>query len=249
MEMKKDWLQAVDIRKSRRTYTGEKIKEDTAGKIRNFVEQCNQESGLAIRFMEDGAQTFKSFSSGYGFFTGVPSYFAMVGDKDLSHLRELAGYYGELIVLECTAKGLGTCWVSGTFNKEVCRKQIQLSDEEELLCVIAAGPVAEKKTLKEKAIKLLALKSKKPEEFILPDSGLPQWVSRGIDAVAKAPSAMNRQPVHFAYESGKITASVDEKLNTAGIDLGIAMAHFELGAWESLSGGKWTFENGRYLFR
>ena len=249
MEMKQEWLRAIDARTSRRTYRDEKMKPDTVKRIQALVDLCNKESGLAIRFVENGTKLFQSFSSSYGMFHGVQSYFALAGGKKFPNLPELAGYYGELLVLECTDLGLGTCWVGGTYDKEVCQKQIGLTEEEDLLAVIPVGCIDQQKTLKEKAIGLLGKKTKKLEEFIKPNTSLPEWVTKGIESVMKAPSAMNKQPVRFTYEAGTVKADVDDKTSHQGIDLGIARAHFELGAWGAKSNGKWILQNGTYIFQ
>ncbi len=251
MEMKESWLRATDARTSRRTYLEESIDSSRAGKIQAIVDLCNAESGLQIRFVKDGAEPFKSFKSSYGMFHGVKSYFAMAGDKKMAHLQELIGYYGELIVLECTALGLGTCWISGTYDKSECGKYAHLSDGEELTGIITVGCVKQEKSLKEKVISATTHSGKKKslEEFITPSSGLPDWVVKGVEAVGKAPSAINKQPEHFTYESGVVKASVDNKASHQGIDLGIARAHFELGAWGAGSMGKWVLEDGDYLFK
>jgi nitroreductase len=249
MEMKQEWLRAIDARTSRRTYSDEKMKPDTVKQIQSLVDLCNRESGLSIRFVDNGAEAFQSFSSSYGMFHGVQSYFAVAGNKKLPHLQELAGYFGELIVLECTAKGLGTCWVSGTFDKEVCQKQSGLTNEEELLCIIPVGCVGKQKTLKEKAIGLVGRKTKKQEDFIESSTALPEWVTKGIEAVTKAPSAMNKQPFHFTYKAGTVTAQVADRSSYQGIDLGIARTHFELGAWGAKFKGNWVLQNDEYIFQ
>lgn len=249
MEMKRQWLNAIEIRTSRRSYREEKIDKGTAAHIQAMVEQCNQESGLSIRFVENGEALFQDFSSSYGMFRGVQSYFAMAGSKALPHLKELAGYYGELIVLECTDLNLGTCWISGTYDKEACRKQIGLTDDQELACVITVGYVEKNKTFKEKMISLGGRKTKTLEEFIKPCTGLPDWVVKGIKAVRRAPSAMNKQPIRFNYEAGTVKAEVEDRTSHQGIDLGIARAHFELGVWGTNSGGKWILQNDNYVFQ
>lgn len=249
--MKESWLRAIDARTSRRTYLEEKIEQSKSGKIQALVDLCNAESGLNIRFVENGAEPFQSFKSSYGMFHGVQSYFAMAGDKQMAHLQEAMGYYGELIVLECTDLGLGTCWVSGTYDRTECGKYAHLSDEEELTGIITVGCVKQEKSFKEKAISVTTHSGKRKsfEEFISPAAGLPDWVVKGVEAVMKAPSAINKQPASFAYENGIVKASVENKNSYQGIDLGIARAHFELGAWGAGSKGKWILENGDFTFR
>lgn len=248
MEMQQKWLRAANIRTSRRTYLPEKMEPPKAARLRLMAEDCNTEGGLNIRFVEDGAELFRSFKGSYGMLRGVQSYFAMAANRSLPHRLEKLGYYGELIVLESTALGLGTCWVSGTYNREGCRKQIGLRPEEELAGIILVGPVKEEKSLKEKAMSLAGKKRKPLVEWITPAEGLPDWVAAGVETARKAPSAKNGQPVYLTYGNGAVTASVDRPDSTQGIDLGIAMAHFELGAWSAGTQGKWNLKNNRYVF-
>jgi hypothetical protein len=73
------------------------------------------------------------------------------------------------------------------------------------------------------------------------DAPVPDWFLSGMQAVQKAPSAINRQPVMFSYKDGVVTASVED-IDGEGFafDLGIAKLHFEIGA----GGGAWEFGNG-----
>ncbi|HEX2985222.1 MAG TPA: nitroreductase family protein [Caproiciproducens sp.] len=246
MDMKQDWLKAIEVRTSRRTYNGEPIEPQAAGRLRLLVEDCNAEGGLNIRFVEDGADLFRSLKS--GMIRGVPSYFALAAEINLPHRLEKIGYYGELLALECTALGLGTCWISGTYDKSGCQKMIGLRGGEELSGIITVGYVNPEKTLKEKTMSLVSKKRKPVEQWITPSQGLPDWVENGVQAAGKAPSAMNGQPVRFAFENGAVTASVEKPSSYQGMDLGIAMAHFELGAWGAGCPGKWRLENDRYQF-
>ncbi len=246
MHMLKEWLRAADVRTSRRTFLAKEIDPPVLSQILNVMESCNRESGLSIRFIANGADTFGNFSASYGMLRGVKAYFAVAGNRKLANIRELAGYYGELLVLECTSLHLGTCWVGGTYDKEACKRQIGLSAEEELMGVIPVGYVSDGKTLRERAVSMVGLRSKKTEELIKPNSGLPEWITKAMDCVVKAPSAMNKQPVHFEYRNPQVIAYVES--DAQKIDLGIAMAHFELGAWSAGSKGKWMMKGEEHIF-
>lgn len=248
MNLQDAWIQAIDTRTSRRTYLDQKLDQQTIEKLQTLVETCNKEGNLHIRFVEKGGEAFKNISSSYGMFHGVTSYFAMVGDKNMPHLKELVGYYGEAIVLQCVSMKLGTCWVSASYDKEICKKQIGLAETEELVCVIPVGYVSQEKAMKEKAISIFSKKKKPFDEFIDSEEILPAWVSAGVEAVMKAPSGMNKQPVVFTYHEGRIKSSVKNADSSQGIDLGIARLHFELGAIGSGCHGKWLQQDGSYLF-
>lgn len=233
-------VQAIDKRKSRRTYSPEPIAQDKAALLRSRAEEYNLRSGLTIRFMERGGEAFFQALKSYGFFKGVSSLFVLKGPAQDPYLKEKAGYYGELLVLEATALGLGTCWVGATYEASAIRK----SAKEELVCVITIGNVPAEETLKERLIfKTLHRKSKSIEEMLDIENEPPTWIKMGMKAVQKAPSARNTQKVTFSYRDDILRASVPENGKFDLVDLGIAKIHFALAAGGRFEPGN----NGRYI--
>ncbi len=236
-------LEAIELRQSRRAYLDNPIAADSIRKLKAVIDEYNQLSGLSIQIIEDGREAFKGINISYGMFSGVRSFIAIVSKTSDQNAKEKAGYYGELLVLESIKLGLGTCWVGATFNRKRCPCKV-LADET-LLSIITIGNVAEKKGLKENTIyKLVHRHTKSLEELYSSNTSAPDWFLQGIKAVQKAPSANNRQPVHFSYKSGIVTAEIKNTDNHEPIDLGIAKAHFEIGA-----GGKFGLGNGAALIR
>lgn len=138
---------------------------------------------------------------------------------DEPHSRLHAGILGESFVLEATAMGLGTCWVSGSFKrKDVI---LPLARNEALLCVIAVG---------KPAVPLMPPTSrhrKPPEHFCRGDYRA--WPEELIDAAAlvqAAPSSMNMQP--WALYMGPKGEFVLDASDRAHLDAGIALCHAEL---------------------
>ena len=229
-------LEAINERQSRRAYLVTPIAPDNTLKLNNLIKEYNALSGLTIQFIEDGKEAFHGLNISYGMFRGVQSFIAIVGKKDDNNLLEKTGYYGELLVLEATKLGLGTCWIGGTFNRKKCPCTLQ--EDETLVLIISIGNVIAKKTFKENTIyKLVHRRTKSVEQLYTADGIVPGWFLAGMTAVQKAPSAMNAQPVHFEYKGGLATAAVSLTNHYQLIDLGIAKAHFEIAA-----DGK--FENG-----
>ncbi|MCX6307427.1 MAG: nitroreductase family protein [Bacteroidia bacterium] len=207
-------LEAMDERKSRRLYLEKPLEESVISKLQHLIDTYNSASELSIRFIEDGSSAFRSFKKTYGLFSGVRSLIAMVGSKNDPEVKEKIGYFGEMLVLDATMLGLGTCWVGGTFetNSDI----YQLSEKERLICVIPVGYV-ESLSFKEKMIhQMVAGKSKSIEQLLSTDSKLPVNFLEGIKAVQKAPSAANRQPVRFEFRDGILTVNTEDSLN-AGI--------------------------------
>jgi hypothetical protein len=88
-------------------------------------------------------------------------------------------------------------------------------------------------------------KKNKPYQkmFDVCDRKLPEEYVYGMQLVEKAPSAVNRRPVKFRYDNGKLSASVDEPFSDKSIDFGIAKLHFVLGCRAKGINGHWTYEN------
>jgi nitroreductase len=228
-------LEAIELRHSRRGYLGTPIAKESIAELQTAIELFNQYGDLSIQFIENGREAFRGFNPGYGMFSGVRSYIAIVGKTADTHLKEKAGYYGERLVLLATRLGLGTCWVGGTFNRSRCACAVR--EDESLVILITAGNVEDKKGFKENAIYKLAHRGTKPvEKLYTSDSPLPDWFLEGMKAVQKAPSAINLQPVLFHYRQGTVSAEVKDTRQL--VDLGIAKLHFEIGA------GRGKFELG-----
>lgn len=244
---KQKLLSAIDKRCSRRSYIDRQIESEKQIKLQEIIKKINIENDLNIELIKDGRESFSSIKSSYGMFSGVNSYFALVGCKNDEYLKQKLGYYGELLVLEATSMGLGTCWIGGTYDKKNCEEQINIGEDEELIAVISVGYTKEYKTIKEKIISGLSHRKTKAieqmydtEEKLIPDRFI-----EGMKAVQRAPSAINRQPVKFNYGNGLVTAKVEDKFSYEKIDLGIAMLHFEVG---TLSENTWYLKDSQYVF-
>lgn len=234
-------LEAITKRKSRRSYLGTAIENKKLNVIQNLIEKYNKDANLSIRIIKDGSEAFNGIKKSYGLFSGVKTLIALIGKKDDIHLKEKIGYYGELLVIAATKLNLGTCWVGGTFDN---KSNIFTTMEDELLVsVITIGNVA-KETLKEKLVhKVATRKTKTLNEFYTTDLPVPKWFINGLEAVQKAPSAQNRQPVKFEYKEGEIQAFVEDSYKFDLIDLGIAKAHFSIA-----TGGRFELGNcGKFI--
>ena len=229
--------EAIDIRCSNRKYLATPIEIDILEKLRFSIEKYNKEANLNLQLVLNNGAAFKGLSKSYGLFTGVENYIALVGEEN-DNFKEKIGYYGEKIVLEATQLGLGTCWVGGTFDKNLCDCNVNAG--EVFFCVITLGYVAPKLSFKEKAIsKAIHFKKKSIDELYEADCDLPKWFLDGMVAVQKAPSAVNKQPVTVHFKAGIVSASVKHSLTYESVDMGIAKLHFEIGS----GGGIWQWGN------
>ncbi len=236
--------EAMEKRKSRRSYLPEAIDAQKMRALHDMIKLYNLKSGLIMELIPDGSAAFHGLRKSYGMFTGVRTIIVLKGKAADPHLKEKSGYYGELIVLEATRLGLGTCWVGGTFDKG--STLFSLKGDESLVCVIVVGLTPKEQTAHEKIIYTLAHGRPKPLEKLYQAEGEPPaWFISGVKAAALAPSAANAQPVRFRFSLGEASASVLDLGGLRLVDLGIAKAHFALaanGAFAFGNGGKFTKE-------
>ncbi len=234
-----EYIKAIGMRRSRRSYRYRPLDNDTLSVISDLVDIVNKKANLDFRLIEDGSQFFTIF-------TGKFSVIAVCA-QDTEKARIQCGYYGEMIVLQCTYHGLGTCWVSGSYNENKVLTKLNLPKAERLYAVIAVGFVKPELSAKEKLIYNVTHKNNKPYQkmFDVCDEKLPLHYETAMKTVEKAPSAVNRRPVHFKYENGVVTAFVDGPYSDKSIDFGIAQLHFQLGAASEGFKGKWDF-TGRF---
>lgn len=233
-------VQAIEIRKSRRAYDASPISPKHMALLKSRIDEYNQKSGLSIRFLENGSFAFSGIRKSYGMFSGVRSLFIMKGPKEDPNLKEKIGYFGQLLILESTVLGLGTCWVGGTFD----RSGIRTGDDEELVCVITVGKVPASESVKERLIyRAVHRKTKSIGEMCQiqgqSEETFPDWLKIAMKAVRKAPSTRNTQKVMFLGKDGILQAYVPDTYPFDRVDLGIAKLHFELAA-----GGRFELGNG-----
>lgn len=232
--------QAIVERISRRNFEKATLSSEEITTIRKQIKKLNQTSQLNLEFLEDGSEAFANLKKSYGLFTNVRSLVLMKGSHTDPLLKEKIGYYGEVLVLEMTKLGLGTCWVGGTFDPS----KLKVAPNEDLVAVVVVGKV-KATSLKEKMIRSAISKKRKPiaERLMTDTDSLPSWLIDGIEAVRLAPSAKNSQKAIFHYREGIISAQIANDYDFDLVDLGIAKKHFEIGAGGQFQlGNDGTFE-------
>lgn len=232
--------EAIERRVSRRKYTDKAVDAALRREFEALAASYGEAGGVRIEIAWDEAEAFRGFRRSYGLFSGVRNYIGLIDRPGEAGDLEKLGYYGEKLVLEATKRGLATCWVGGSFSRAHC--PFRLAANERIACAIALGYASESPGGMEKLVRNVThRKSKTFEQMASWDDGAPDWFFEGVKAVERAPSAVMRQPVAFAYRQGAASASVPDP-NDVGmaLDFGIAKLHFEIGA----GGGVWNWGNG-----
>lgn len=231
------YIEAIEKRHSRRAYKQKPLGAEIKQVISQMVDAVNESAGLDFIFIDDATPFFKIF-------TGKFSMIVVAG-PDTQKAREDCGYYGESIVLQCVYHGLGTCWVSGTYNENKVYETVNLASEKRIYAVITIGYAKDNYSLIEKTMYNATHKKSKTYQdmFEACDARLPEEYAYGMKLVEKGPSAVNRRPVKFRYENGILSGSVDEPYSDKSVDFGIAKLHFLIGVKSKGINGKWNFDN------
>ena len=231
------YIEAIEKRHSRRAYKQKPLGAEIKQVISQMVDAVNESAGLDFIFIDDATPFFKIF-------TGKFSMIVVAG-PDTQKTREDCGYYGESIVLQCVYHGLGTCWVSGTYNENKVYETVNLASEKRIYAVITIGYAKDNYSLIEKTMYNATHKKSKTYQdmFEACDAKLPEEYAYGMKLVEKGPSAVNRRPVKFRYENGVLSGYVDEPYSDKSVDFGIAKLHFLIGVKSKGINGKWSFDN------
>lgn len=197
----------------------------------------------------------------YGFIKN-PTGFIILAAPDLPGSMEDVGYLAEILILKATDLGIGTCWLGGTFTRSEFARSIDLKDGHTIPAVISIGYPLDKQALMDRISRIYAGSDRRlswPELFFqntfdhpLPKSEAGHY-QEPLELVRLAPSASNKQPwrvvqvenrYHFYLQRtknypGSFFNKILDLADLQRIDLGIAMAHFELSLPELELEGAW----------
>lgn len=209
-------IQAVQTRTSCRSYAGAPDAAECAALA--YAMGRYQLPGARLALLPVGEGFFTSTLLSMKRITGCRMIAAVViTDAPLSRIH--AGILGESFVLEATSRGLGTCWVTGSYKAN--QLQCPVAANEAVLAVIAVGRPASPLTPP-------ATRHRKPPEHFC-RGNYRAWPEELINAAAlvqSAPSAMNMQP--WALAVGSQGEFILDASDRAQLDAGIALCHAEL---------------------
>ncbi|MDR2197465.1 MAG: nitroreductase [Coriobacteriales bacterium] len=211
-----DLSEAIRARHSVRQYEGIPLEPDAARQLGAYVEECNQLSGLHMQLVLDDSRGISGLRR--LLLKNAENYLAIVGAHE-SGLEYSGGYWGEKVVLRATQLNIASCWFAMGAKKD----KVQIAPGEKLLIVVALGNAAQPGK---------PHTSRQMTELYANESGgeLPLWFLAGMDAAILAPTANNQQKFRFTLLPDGIVKAESLGGAWAGIDLGIACCHFEIGA-------------------
>lgn len=169
----------------------------------------------------------------------------------------------EGIILAATARGLGTCWLGGFFNRGTAARALGLEPGEVVPALTPVGRPAEgRRTLMERIIRGSAGSARrKPFETLFFDGYFDRaltpekagsWAAV-LECVRIGPSASNKQPwrvlkaasggntaFHLYLDEDRLYSRAIPGILLQDLDMGIAMRHFEAAARALGLPGGWS---------
>lgn len=219
-----DLFEAINERHSVRTFTGQMPGRD-------ITDRLNLPQHDDYRIVNVDSSISGQIGS-YGIIKNAPAWLALVTDGSNAAMVRCA-MDAEQAVLRLCSLGLGSCWVGGTFNSSDAEKKAGLRAGEKIAAVIPYGYAAARKRFIERVTSALAHSStRKPFEALFTVAeGAPPVYRRILDAVLRAPSAVNAQPwrVKVDKDGNVVFSSATDNTYTM-LDMGIALEHFKIAA-------------------
>jgi nitroreductase len=256
-------FELIRKRRSVRSYSNEKLSSEVLDKISDILNHYSiGPFGNIVSFhlieKSWARENFRVKLGTYGFISGA-AYFIVGEVKDGDHCFEDFGFLLEKIILHLTELNLGTCWLGGTFKRDEY-KELLNSAPDLLIPAITPVGIPEDKTFFENLIRWGAKSdSRKDWNDLFFDKDFSANLNqveillyqKPLEMLRLAPSASNKQPwriiksgdnFHFYLKRtpgyGKFGGMDLQK-----IDMGIAMAHFEVTCEYLGLKGKWTINN------
>lgn len=241
-----DTLDFLKSRHSVRSYTTYPLDDAIKNKLRSEVSYINtHEAGLNFQLCFDDSAPFSGWSRSYGMFRNVSDYMVAVVDPTFPHAYERAGYFAEQFVMEAVKAGLGTCFVGGTYSASHLGARVEVYEKVPFIVAFGQPQPGNTTLIARLSAGLTHRKTLQPRQFFEGDDieyhevmNRFSWLHDALEAVACAPSALNRQPVRLkmkAVESQPRIVAFTPDADKFAVDLGIAkynVAAAVPGVWE-----------------
>ena len=248
-----DILAAIHQRASIRSYADRPVDQAHVERLLDFARGADHLTDTPTRMqLISGADRVKdvlTFMIGsYGLVQNAPYLLVGILPKESDGARIDLGYGLEQVVLEATRLGLGTCWITGSYDAEKAGDAVELESGEVAAAVCALGHPSEEGygQFHTKIIRRLAggHRRKPLTDIVFSErwgqSWSPEQADPALVSILKharlAPSAHNAQPWRFIVEADRITLSVVKPMF---IDAGIVMSHITLATPAATREGEW----------
>lgn len=241
-------------RKSIRNYENRPLSEKDLIFVNDLIRNIEYESPfdvpVRIHLLEvSGKGTQKPGT--YGVIRNAPAYLGITV-RNSEFAMETVGFVFERMVLRLTERGIGTCWLAGTFKRDQFEKTVDIQDDELFPIVCPIGCPADKNSLINQVFRTASRSDQRrpwDELFFKDDFSIPLRKEEAgeygfaLEMLRLAPSGSNRQPWRILRKDGafhfyrQANPGSRHPFDIQALDTGICASHFFLAAREKgLSG-------------
>jgi nitroreductase len=248
-------IEAIKIRKSCRTFEQTELTPSDKNELEMYILENKKpivDEIINLGIVEKKNETRK-MKLDYGMIQGHNTYLLGVS-KSAIDSRVNYGYLAEKVVLKATEIGISTCWI-GIFDENYFN-EIPVEDGFEIASIVILGYPKERQTNIDKFVRFNLKASKRlgwDKLFFNYQSQTPLLsdsigkYAESLEMVRLAPSAGNTQPWRIFFDDQTnefhfFKKPINKKYEENGlhdIDLGIALAHFELTSLYNNLSGSW----------
>jgi nitroreductase len=244
----------VTKRRSIRNYTGAALTPEHRRQLEACLDEIQTSTGpfgtkIRIQLL-DANQSGQAVKLGtYGMVKGAPHFLVVICENSAAARRDL-GFLFEKVVLTCTALGLGTVWLGGTFQKSRFATAASLKANEILPIVSPVGYAGGKPSLLGKLAGAGNKRRKDFTELFFDESfkvplnrSQAQAYGEALELVRLAPSSVNCQPWRVLRKGDTYHFYAIIKNDIHQIDIGIGLCHFYYAAKELGIPGQFQIKN------
>ena len=252
--MNKTAKELILSRKSVRTFDGKPLSEADRRDLENYISGLTNPFDMPVTFSLLNA---KEYGLSSPVIVGEKEYLAAKAER-VPNFEIAFGYCFEKACLYARSLGIGTVMLAASLNRPAFEKAIDVKENEVMPVASPVGYPAKKKSVRETLMrKGLKADDRKPFEKLFFRESFEQELCKddagnfaeALDLARFAPSAANGQPwravvcgdkVHF-YEAKTMK---DSPLgDVQKVDIGIALAHFDMVLNEEGVNGKYIFQD------
>jgi nitroreductase len=253
-----DVLAAIQQRVSVRSYGDRSVEPALLERLLALGGRADHLTGVSPRIalvsgVKRARHVLTYMIGSYGLVQNPPHLLVGVMPEESDAARLDLGYVLEQVVLEATQLGLGTCWVTGSYDAQRAGDAVGLAPGEVAAAVCALGYPAQARwgRFHSRTVRRLAGGHRRRPLTDIVFSGRwgNPWTPEGADPTLVAaleharlaPSASNRQPWCFIVRPDHVALAL---VRPAPIDGGIVMAHFALACATLGRDGRWEVRMG-----
>lgn len=247
---------SIVSRKSVRSFNNTKLSEEDLKAVENIIDQLDNPFSIPVEF-----KILDSKNNGLSspVITGENTYIAAKATPE--NFWELAyGYEFEKLCLLLNEMGIGTTILAATLKRKAFEEAMDLENLEVMPAATPIGYPASKRTMREKLLrKAIKADERIPFEelYFKEDFNTPLTEDEAgdlrdsLELMRLAPSAGNKQPwravvdqdmIHF-YKDSTRSLGESELGDVQKMDVGIALAHFDLVRQEDNIEGEFIYNN------